>query len=134
IVAETSKAGGRLKSTHYRFNLNSVPTDAVCSTESASVEVQEPPESASVRVQNSVPAGHKERPWSRPKGYQPLLNTSAANAPRIKSSASPRKPQTPLPENFVANDENRTLASKQGVNLDQALAGFTYHHKAKGSR
>jgi hypothetical protein len=166
IVAETSKAGGRLKSTHYRFNLNSVPTTpvsragnsgptdavsppvnsdrttAVSPAESATVEVQEQVESATVEVGNSDPGGHKQRSYSRTKGYETLLNdptagalgNSGANAPGKKPSATPRKPQTPFPKNFVPNDENRAVASKHGVDLDKAFEAFKHHHMAKDSR
>jgi hypothetical protein len=41
---------------------------------------------------------------------------------------------TYYPENFTPNDDNRTLASKLGLDIKESLAAFKDHHIQKGDR
>jgi hypothetical protein len=44
-----------------------------------------------------------------------------------------RKRASALPEDFEPNDTNRRLAADRGLNLDDVIAQWSDHHRAKGS-
>ena len=135
IFADTSKAGGRQKSTRYRFDLeNSEPVFAVSGKAKSEPEVAVSPQSANPDALNSEPGRTKQRIPIRTNGPNgPNSSSSAANASGKKSSSA-RPTFSHFPEDFVPNEENRKLASKLGLNIDESVAAFADHHVAKGSR
>jgi hypothetical protein len=49
------------------------------------------------------------------------------------NTASP-KGKSSLPEDFTPNDEDRALADKLGIDIEDSLTRFRLYHKGKGSR
>jgi hypothetical protein len=51
-----------------------------------------------------------------------------------KNTTAPPKGKSSLPEGFTPNDEDRALANKLGVDIEDARERFAYYHQGKGDR
>lgn len=63
----------------------------------------------------------------------PIKSYSDAGAPGKQTPATPGK-ASPFPDDFTPDDEDRALAEKHGVDIDDALTRFEYYYRGKGTR